>query len=222
MSKTNKMSKDVYTIPIHPALETMSAWEARMNEEPDPVISFVIRNNPAEMDENGEVRWQSFPIRMAEAFKLRDEFFAIKTPDDALSFFQSYGPYQVGKPLDLVSKPIRFSQILQRRDFYSHALFERSIDNIRKNYSGDDFAEGLANTYLWQNLSIELLFLQPMNAIVRCKDVEDALRATVFLDRLRGMPWKRCARERIAASRLSKPANDQGCTVAQNVLTCSR
>jgi hypothetical protein len=189
------MSKDVYVMPIHPALETRREWEAKLNEEPDPAISFVFRNQPAELDQEGWVRWHAPPFRQEEAFELREEFFSIKTPDDALRFYQRYGPHQIQKHLDLVARPVKFSDVLRTRDFYIHALFERSIDNLRQNYVGDSLEDGLQNIYLWQNLSIELVFRQPMSAIVRCKDVEDALRATVFLDRLRGMPWKRCARE---------------------------
>jgi len=49
--------------------------------------------------------------------------------------------------------------------------------------------------YLWQPLPMEMVFQQPPVVIVRCKDIQEAMRASVFLDRLDGFPWRRCARE---------------------------
>ncbi len=141
------------------------------------------------------IRYQREPNRVEEAFALREQFFAIQNANDALQFFERYGPYQLTKQWDTTAQPVKLSQVLRRRDYYLDALLHRSIDNIGRKYSGDELREGLDNIYLWQNLPMELVFRQPMTALVRCKDVEDALRATVFLDRLRALPWQRCIRE---------------------------
>jgi hypothetical protein len=49
--------------------------------------------------------------------------------------------------------------------------------------------------YLWQPLPMEMVFRQPPAVVIRCKDIQDSMRASVFLDRLDGFPWRRCARE---------------------------
>ena len=195
INKSKKVSKDIYLLPIFPALETRDEWEAYIGEEADPVITFVLRRRPPQQLEDGSVKSGLLPFRQKEAFALRDNFFAIQSAEDALRFFQEYGPYQLAKHLDMETQPVKLSQVLRRRDFYTHALFERSIKNMARNYKGEEVREAFENMYLWGNLPMELVFRQPMGAIVRCKDVEDALRATVFLDKLRGLPWKRCARK---------------------------
>jgi hypothetical protein len=89
----------------------------------------------------------------------------------------------------------RLPQILKRRDFYIDALV-RPINFDAGTCGGEGSTRtALENLYLWQSLNIELLFRQPMLAVTRCKDVESALRASVFIDRVMGLPWKRCARE---------------------------
>src|ERR1035437_5246320 len=41
MNKSKKISKDIYSLPIFPVLETRDEWEAYIGEEADPVITFV-------------------------------------------------------------------------------------------------------------------------------------------------------------------------------------
>lgn len=54
----------------------------------------------------------------------------------------------------------------------------------------------MAGIYLCQNLPMEMMLQNPPVAIVRCKDVEECLRATFFLDKADGLPWKNCARKK--------------------------
>jgi hypothetical protein len=189
------MSKSIYSLPIHPILETAGAWQAFLGDEANPVISFKLGQMRQTTEPDGGIRYQRAPDRVEDAFVLRERFFAIRNAKDALQFFELYGPYQLTKQRDTTAEPIKLSQVLKRRDYYLDALLHRSIDNIHRKYSGDELWEGLDNIFLWQNLPIELVFRQPLTALVRCKDVEDALRATVFLDRLRALPWQRCVRE---------------------------
>jgi hypothetical protein len=188
------MSKSIYSLPIHPVLETHGAWQAFLGNEPDPVISFRLGPMRQTVEPDG-IRYQREPDRVEDAFELREQFFAIQNAKDALQFFERYGPHQVTKQWDNAAQPVKLSQVLRTRNFYLHALLDRSIANRSRTYRGRELREGLENIYLWQNLPLELVFRQPMTALVRCKDVEDALRATVFLDRLRALPWQRCVRE---------------------------
>ena len=194
MSKSKKVSNNIYSLPIIPVLQTWGEWGAYMSDEADPSFSFKLR--PVQLTTRGDggvsVKKE---MRVKEAFPMRERFFAIQTAQDALAFFQEYGPFQVDKYLGTQVKPVTLAQTLRRRNFYLHALTERSIDNLARTYSGDELREGMENWYLWSPLPMELVFRQPMAALVRSKDVEDALRATVFLDRLRGLPWQRCIRE---------------------------
>lgn len=199
MNKTKKMSKEaysrIYSLPIIPFLKTAGEWEAYIGQEADPVISFLFRKRPVQILEDGRRQWEAAPDRQKEGFALREQFFAIKSAEDALRFFQEFGPYQLPQLWDATAQPIKLSQVLSRRDYYLDGLLHRSIENIARKYSGDEVGEGLDNIFLWQNLPMELVFRQPMSALVRCKDIEESLRATVFLDRLWGMPWKQCKRE---------------------------
>jgi hypothetical protein len=73
---------------------------------------------------------------------------------------------------------IPFSWVKKMRDFYRDALLGRPI-KIEENIDFSD-EESSENVYLWHNLTLDLSFQQPMKAIAYCKDVETALRATVF------------------------------------------
>jgi hypothetical protein len=189
------MSKSIYSLPIHPVLETAGGWQAFLGHEANPVISFKLGPMQQQTIEPDGIRYQRVPDRVEEAFELREQFFAIQNAKDALQFFERYGPYQLTKQWESTAQPVKLSWILRRRDFYLDALLQRSIDHMDRTHSGDDVREGLDNFYLLQNLPMELVFRQPMTALVRCKDVEDARRATVFLDRLRALPWQRCVRQ---------------------------
>lgn len=193
MNKSKKTSKNNYSLPIYPLLETRDEWRAFLIREDDPVISFELAAW-VKIEEPDGTRYQGSPSRVKDAFDLRQSFFEIRTAEDAIAFFQEFGPYQLKNHLGNVTQSVKLSQILSRAEFFRNALFQRSTEKIGGHFSGSSLQEGLENIYLWQNLPIELAFRQPMSAVVRCKDVEDALRATVFLDRLRGMPWKQCAR----------------------------
>lgn len=187
------MSKRTYSVPIHSALQTRGEWQASMSAGPDPVFSFSLR--PIRQWKEGDTeRAKRDPLRVCDVFELRTEFFAIRTPGQALEFFQAFGPWQVEQPLSIVANAIPFSAVTRRRHFYEDALLNRSIEYMGRKYSGDDVREGLENIYLWHPLPIELLFGQPLVGRVLCKDIEDSLRASVFLDRLNGFTWRRCAR----------------------------
>jgi hypothetical protein len=178
------MSKKTYTMSIKAFLESHYEWEVVMQKEDDPVFSFVLPPVP---------RHRIDPGRFIEPFAMREQFFGIKTAEDVLTFFQEYGPYQLATPLDTTAVSVTLSSVLWHRDFYLDALL-RPIES-GKVYSGESVGVGLMDMYLWQNLQMELTIRQPMQALVPCKDVQDALRASIFLDWQRAMPWRRCMRE---------------------------
>jgi hypothetical protein len=176
-----KFMSRTYSMPITPFLDSQFEWETTMGRENDPVFSFTLPPVHRRRIDQG---------RFKEPFAMREQFFAIKDAEEVLSFFREFGPYKLVTVS--TAESMTLSSVLRKRDFYEDALL-RPLECGRV-YSGDSIREGLEDMYLWQNLPMELTFRQPMQAQVRCKDIEEALRATVFLDRLRALPWQRCMR----------------------------
>lgn len=181
-----------YSLPIYSGLRTRAPWRVSMSDEADPVFStrLIVRT---ERDGNtSHYRWDDV---VEDVFALRRRVFDLKTIEDARRLFEDCGPWQVAEDMDIEGKPVRFSAVLRGRDFFRHALLERSIDNLARTYEEDQIAEAFENVYLWSALRMELLFRDPPTARVACKDIQDSLRASVFLDRLDGFRWKRCKRQ---------------------------
>jgi hypothetical protein len=180
------MSKMVHPLPVIPVLQTCEEWQITLQPQDDPMFAFVLPPHPPGWRRN-ETTTQNRRLRENDPFIVRARFFEIETPNDALTFFQDFGPYST----DLIR--MEFSGVKQQQAFYRDALLNRPIRHEEKPFNPDD-EESFYDYYLWGNLPVELIFQQPMKAIAICKDVEAALRATVFLDRLRGLPWRACAR----------------------------
>jgi hypothetical protein len=193
MVKSNVMSKGklIRSLLIEGLLRTFSDWQVSMSRDADPEFSFSLA--PARQLEGGGIENE---LRVCDVFELRDEFFVVRTPEQALAFLQAFGPFQLKEQFGNVAAPIRFSKLMEWRDRYQDALV-RSTENIHRRYSGDQqIAEFITNLYLWQPQNIEVPFGQPPRGRIACKDIEDSLRAAVFLDRLLGdIQWQNCARE---------------------------
>jgi hypothetical protein len=74
--------RHVANVPIVAQLVIEHRWRVRMSGDPDPVFSFEclgVRAKPKRVD----------------AWIVRERFFAIKTPDDALEFFKEFGPWSL-------------------------------------------------------------------------------------------------------------------------------
>jgi hypothetical protein len=196
MYKTKFMPQRVFTLQIHSALYTRAPWLVSMSEHVDPEFSF--RLGPAMTAKHGITTQVSSPPDIIEdVFKVRDRVFGVRRPEDAMELFKEFGPWQLTKEFDKEGIKIRFSAVLRRRNHFEQALLDRSVENLDRAYSerSGDIVEGLENIYLWQPLPMHLVFGDPPVARVRCKDIEDALRSSVVLDRLDGFVWRRCQRE---------------------------
>ena len=166
----------------------------QMNEDADPVFSFSARF-PQPKEEGGAKSWSLDPTQF-NVFEIREALFAVRTPADALRFFETFGPWQIKEHLGTEAREIRFSGVIRQRDFFQDALLTREIWSSSRMASGDEQTRAaVEDYYLWQPLVMEMVFQQPPVVIVRCKDIQEAMRASVFLDRLDGFPWRRCARE---------------------------
>jgi len=187
------MPQRVFTLQIHSALYTRAPWLISMSDDADPEFSF--RLGPMMTTKRGNTTQFSSPDIVRDVFELRHRVFSVRRPEDAMELFKEFGPWQLTKELDKEGINIRFSAVLRRRDFFENALLHRSVENLDRVYNERDIGEGFENFYLWYPLPMELVFADPPVAKVRCKDIEDALRSSVFLDRLDGFVWRRCQRE---------------------------
>jgi hypothetical protein len=177
------------TTRIDAFVERDAEWEIRRSEDPDPQFSFNLRIPRIETRLDGSRRGSREPSKLHDAFEIRDAFFAIKEIPDADEFFDRFGPWQVDSGHGNKTASIRFSTLLEQRDFYRDALLSEGIP--RESGTMRAFFENLR---LWQNLPMELVLRQPPVVLVRCNDIQDALRATVFLAKVEGLPWRLCAR----------------------------
>jgi hypothetical protein len=163
-----------------------------MSDDADPEFSFRLIVTTIKEGNTTRHHWRDV---VRDVFEVRHRVFAIRTPEDAMDLFEDWGPWQLAKAFDTAGAPIRFSAVIRRRDFYENALLHRSVEKLDRVYGEPEIVEGVEDFYLWQALPMELVFGDPPAARVACKDIEDALRASVFLDRLDGFVWRRCRRE---------------------------
>lgn len=194
MNKSNIMSNRFYSLPVSPYLETRSGWRVHVTEDADPVFSFSARI-PQPKHEGGTKSWSLDPTQF-NVFEVREALFAVQTPADAVQFFEAFGPWQIKQHLGTEAGDIRFSEVLRQRDFFRDALLMREPwSSSRAPVRDEQMRAALEDYFLWQPLVMEMVFHQPPVVVVRCWDIRDALRTSVFLDRLDGSPWRRCARK---------------------------
>ena len=187
-----------YTLPVtaflvvrsdaeHQRPFDMSIWRVYVSRSPDLQFTFS-RTNPS-----------SFGTSYKNAFELRSEFLALRSPEDAVHFFERYGPFELLR--DGAKQPkarsVRWSDIKNAISRFEQALTGKPDPALYE--------------FLFHPLSLELRFRAPVPdvsrfrtpstasiddaAIVDCEDVVTALRASTFLTLRAGFKWKRCARK---------------------------
>ena len=186
------MSHKLYSLPVVPYLETRSGWEPSMTEEADPVFSFSHRPVRAGSESGLKLPLDRLKV---DAFEVRDALFAIENAGQARAFFQAYGPWQIKQRLSNEAGTIRMSGLLRQMDFFQDALLTQKIDTGQLAIGDEAINKAFEDFYLWQPLPMEMVFQQTPFVVVPCKDIQDALRASVFLDKVEGFPLRRCVRE---------------------------
>lgn len=188
-----------YTLPVAAVLTVREQWQVSMSKSDDPVFAFVRRRKNPER------------LRSEDAFDVRDWFLSVRTPEDALRFFKRYGPFQLLAPSPSATKASRAARAQSFKWSY--------IQDARQNFEEALLAEGIPAEKAWlydfmfnRPLLLELPFraVVPMPsknadshttdgledaAIAPCEDVVDALRASIFISRMGGFQWSRCARK---------------------------
>lgn len=192
--------KAAYSVRIIPFIETVGVWQATANRAEDPVFSF---KNCAVEEEGRE----TLPSLQKDCWAAMEAFFAIKTPEDACAVFNTYGPMQLAlkgtEKLRRKAEAVSFSRVLARRDFWLAA--SRGEYGRAKDDSIDEKIRAtMEAVYVAQPLQAELQ-VGPIRAkgdeevpqiSVCCLDLEEVLRVGVYLDKMNGLAWALCARER--------------------------
>ena len=186
------MHTEKYTLRIAAPLRVREEWQVSMSRESDPIFSFARRN---------EVTY-----RTEDAFDARSDFLLIRSPEDAFQFFGQYGPFQFkvdkasGTKSGKAARPetVKWSVIQQAQRDFEEALLADDIPVQKQWLYALVFGQPLALELPFRAITPELSRIsswQDDAAIACCDDVVDALRASIFLSRMRGFKWSRCARQ---------------------------
>lgn len=132
----------VHTLMVVPFLETIGQWKAEKNEDSDPLFTFTVHNL-----KEGNRSYK--PINREYAFDVAEAFFAVASAQQALEFFQTYGPMQQQEGA------IRYSAVVRKRDLFLDALLNPDFGKAHDTYTiaGQQAAwrESIcAKTYQWR------------------------------------------------------------------------
>lgn len=189
----SKEKEKFYSLPIHAFLETPREWTTAMSKGVDPEFSFRF-GPPKRSEKDGTVTWFRDEPTRPSVFKVRQEFFDLETPQQARDFFTTYGPWERLRGTDGGASCVHFSTIQHQQDLFETALLRGEMWGNLQPRNTEEIVEIFQEIYLWSNVPMELVFRQTPEAEIRCVDVKEALRVSVFLSRLEGQPWRRCAR----------------------------
>jgi hypothetical protein len=166
------------------ALYSRSPWVVGMSDDSkDPRFSF--RLGPMNEVRRGDVvvSISSPPNIDRDVLEVRERFRKIRKPVDALAMFKELGPWQLKRAFDQTGVPVRFSEVL------SH---QAEIEQVLTAEGGDEVYRAVRDFNFFRHLPMELVLADPPFAQSPCKDIKDAIRASVFLERLEGGIWRRC------------------------------
>lgn len=187
-----------FPITIDASLVTAGEWQTAMSSDSeDPVFSFSLHIPPIVRDEvlsDGTKvlsRGKRKPQIQADAFAVRNKVLKIDKPGDALDLFQQFGPWRLNELYGNDAPPVTFSEIVKQRDTIHDFLLMPPIEQTSFDLTIPRDRE------LWnltQDLELIIPFTPAGLGFVTCKDIEHALRASVFLDKRDALPWRPCAR----------------------------
>lgn len=183
-----KIISEKYTLPIAALLTVREEWRLAVNSAGDSVFSFTRRAQRA--------------YRTVDAFEVRRAFLSLQTPDEAGLFFKEYGPFQYSydkgtgrKKFTSKPEPITWTFVQRAKKDFEEALL---ADGVSPELYRFVFGRPLRIELEFRAITPDLLKLSSTSsddaAIAPCEDVVDALRASIFLSRMSGFKWRRCAR----------------------------
>lgn len=180
------MHIEKYTLHIEAVLRVQEVWRVSMNQDIDPVFSFARKNEVA--------------FRTEDAFEVRSEFLSLQSPEEAFQFFKRFGPFQflpagkdASKKNATRAESISWSEIQKAQKEFEEALL---ADGVPVEMYRFVFDRPLMIEVPFRSVTPELsrLSYRDDTAIAACDDLVGALRASIFLSRMRDFQWKRCAR----------------------------
>jgi hypothetical protein len=226
-----------FKIEVHCYLWIDESWLVEMGEGDDPVFSFKPEfpgpypglSAIEAMSPEDHERYLASPVQL-DPWLMREKFFRIDDPTDALEFFKEYGIWQFcglngdqsseSTPQELGNQkrnpsPIRFSELIYQRNFFEEALNTKPSEWQRRAFitTGNldkDAALIWETMYLHGGPDISVVNLHdttfpgPFTGTISCHDIRHALRATIFLDWMEGREWTRCKACRRVFKRTSK------------------
>jgi hypothetical protein len=198
------------TLPYVALLTTIDVWEVRMTKSSDPKFSFT-NTKPNS--------WGTHPA--VDAFDVCEKFLALQTPEEALRFFELFGPFQLQPqksedPREWKALSVRWSDVRRAQERFKAARMVSQIDfkdeiqrfvfqplrevelTFRapevKEYSEDDDPDDPPTSPV---LSLKRGSQPSLSdaAIANCSDIVTAVRSAIFLSRMAGITWRRCARK---------------------------
>ena len=187
MSRRNRRVRGAISLKVIPFLESYSNWDTEMREsEEDTKFYFSLSKTQPGAGDKGRADGRSGQL-------VAERFLEIKDGEQALKFFREFGPMQLAHQFDgtktqkPTADPVSLSQVRGWQERFFHGVSGTATSKQHRKL--------LNNWYLTQPLKIELTYSPLFVGTAPCKDVEECLRASVFLDSLRGFTWYRCARK---------------------------
>jgi hypothetical protein len=202
-------SNESFTLNVRAKLETYSGWGVSVSDDPDPVFSFTA---PAAIEtstgSNGDKSWETTRTQH-DVFGVRDALFRVDDVAEALAFFRTYGPLRLDKLLGHQAGTVKLSQVRFLRDIREKFLLQRSTtEDFQRAGLKEDALSSLATIFdIEANISPLVSLIREREivvGIIRCKDINDASQAAVYLDRLSGYGWNTCKECEKLYKRLSK------------------
>jgi hypothetical protein len=230
----------IYKIKIDGILES-EPHLVEMVDGDDPVFHFTLHPsrlllNMAAMEAKSREEIGSFiaPRKEFDVWNVREKFFAIQYPTDALEFFKEFGVWRFSRfdgdepsirfpgswapPNPKNPLPITFNELIYQRNYFEDALNCRPSDwpqraHLRTGDRDRDEAAIWEMVYLYLpsgyfDISIvnsqSVSFPGPFIGQLLCYEIQDALRASVLLDWMEGREWPRCQECRRVFKRTSK------------------
>lgn len=164
---------------IQPRLVTRKEWYATMDDAENPRFSFELKGPASWPSDKKQWHFKEVP----GARLVRDKFFALQSPSDALSLFNEYGPWHVTEEYGTTADSITWTQLLNEQDFFRKALTRQEGES--------DVREFIKRLYMSWSPKLELSAV-PCTICAVCPDIKEAIRATIRLDLDTGIPWRRC------------------------------
>ena len=199
--KRKRERKQVHSVRIEPWLEHFGIWVTSMSQGENPAFTF---ENHYLVSEGRMLR----PVRTFECLSILESFLAVRSPEDAFRFFNMYGPLQLAgdgsKKVRIKGQSVWFSQVQRFQGMllsasqgkYGKPAEESDTERIRAKLEDFYISSGLSAELHIMSMKSKGQEAQIPVVTVRCMDVEEALRTAVYLDRMNGLVWALCARER--------------------------